>query len=146
MTKSTTPALRPYKIFFAAMAVLIIGAVALNTVTRQGPVHDARAEEDLRLIEEGINVYVSNRNVLPASLANLSGLPADTRQRLKDYEYTPSVLGAYELCANFQTVSPARQLGPAYYGKSDPSIHGKGRTCFRYDSRQGSSGPAVPAR
>jgi len=125
--------LRRYQIFFLALGVFCVAAVAVNLVVRRVPVHDATIENDLAAIASAVDAYSANHNSLPDNLTQLTGLSPATKKRLSDYEYIPGRTNQYELCATFlgvgqSTVKSYAPLG----GTDDTSVHGKGRECFTY--------------
>jgi type II secretory pathway pseudopilin PulG len=139
MTKS----LNTYKIFFVIMGIVSVGAIATNLLVRQGPVRDANAVDDLRSISGAMDGYMLRQSQLPASLSDLSGLSAATRQRLSNYEYIPGSSTMYKLCTTFESKSTDDTTVKIYPapGNADPGMHGAGRQCFSYIANSGQPVP-----
>ncbi len=148
MNIKTTNKLRSYQIFFLALGIFCVAAIATNLAVRRVPVHDATIESDLNSISGAIDSYATAHQALPPSLNQLEGLSSATQKRLTSYEYTASNLGSYQLCATFLAAGKgiSQPYGsPARPGSSpDTSRHSKGRQCFNYQISSG--GPIIVPR
>jgi hypothetical protein len=128
--------IRNYQIFFVALGIFCIAAIATNLIVRRVPTHDATIESDLTAISNAVDYYVSTQSSLPAKLSDVSGLSPATQKRLSDYEYAPNIGYSYQLCATFlgTDLSTAKPY-VVPNGSPDPSRHGAGRTCFQYTAQ-----------
>lgn len=144
-TKTPRSLLRRYQLFFVGLGIFCAAAIAVNLVVRQGPVHDATVESDIRSITEAINASITvQAATLPTSLTEVYGLSGGIKKRLRDYTYTVTGPYQYQICATFTAASEGRS-GNRYYPLGtgdDPAVHGKGRQCFQYTVS--SNSPLVP--
>jgi hypothetical protein len=124
----------------ALVTVLVVLALGFH---RLGPRANQRAIkadqlrlEDLHSIAQ--QVYFQNLRQMPMPDA-LGELPQSAHVSLHDpvtnapYEYHPKLGTAYELCANFETDSSARE-GWNIQPYSPFWNHAKGRFCYRLDA------------
>jgi hypothetical protein len=147
--KKTNP-LRPYQVFFVALGVFCALAIVSNLVVRRVPVHDATIESDLTSIAGAIESYAANQGALPTELSQLTELSNATKKHMAEYEYVPTGINQYQLCATFLAAGTGRnagKYGPYGSGYADPSQHGKGRECFAYRATLTvPGGPTIQAR
>lgn len=131
----TTTNMKRYYNFFVILAIVSALAIVSNLFLRKGPVHDARAVDDIQTIQQNIDNYYIAHNQLPQSLAAVR-LTGETANRLSDYDYVVTAANAYQLCATFMTVHHSRygnsQVSQPGALLADPDEHIKGRQCFSY--------------
>lgn len=132
--------MKRYYFFLAALVVVSALAIVSNLWLRRGPVHDANAVNDLRVIQYAIDNYYLSQNRLPKTLSQVQVPARELKSRLSDYEYMADDEDTYRLCATFLTGQHA-QRGSGYASPeglaavpwADPGEHGKGHQCFTYN-------------
>ncbi len=139
-----------YKRFFLVMGILSLAAIVLNLSVRRGPVQDAQAVEDIRIISSSVESYYSSQTTLPSDLADIkTSLPNATWQRVHAYQYVPLSANHYRLCATFNTDGssyggPTKVMPYPATQNPDPGQHGKGRQCFDFTANAYSGGGPRP--
>jgi hypothetical protein len=123
----------PKWLYTMVMGVVTVVAIVLFAIFPageiRGVVNDQKIIDDLMIIEQAVDNYVSNRNKLPSGLDDLK--LKDLNRKVDDYEYKVKSGGSsyyynmsYTLCTNGFITDTSVDYFSSFYS------HKKGRNCF----------------
>jgi type II secretory pathway pseudopilin PulG len=136
--------MKKYYVFAVLLILVAVAAAAAHALISSPRVDDQTASEDIRVLIEDVQQYVTDHNQLPDTLADLGVKDAQLKSRFAHYDYSalPSPAPSdpqdtsrqlnFQVCHVFLTDTTATQHGVSsdiYISR--PEVHAKGRDCIK---------------